>query len=128
MNKQNEYEELYNRYKNITQEELEKIANSGDEYRDIAKQVASDILKSDRTEYYSKINQQKIIEEERSNKIKTTENHPLYPLINQIANDVRFFKTLTIILLIVSIIIGCVAVYQYNQFMDVLGSVGGRGY
>lgn len=115
-----EYNNLYNIYKNMSQKELEEIVNSKDEYREIAKKVASDILNSDRTEYYNNIKQHNAIKQDYNNKIEKMKNHPLYFLINQIANDIRFFKILTIVLLIISIIIGCVLIYQYNHFINIL--------
>ena len=91
MEKSQRYMELFSQYKNMTDEELLKIVNSGDEYQPIAKEVANDILKSDRSEYYQNIKESERKEVERRQKIELTESHPLYNDIHQIAGDFRFF-------------------------------------
>lgn len=50
MEKSQRYMELFSQYKNMTDEELQTIVNSGDDYEQIAKDVADDILKSGRSE------------------------------------------------------------------------------
>lgn len=111
MEKSQRYMELFSQYKNMTDEELLKIVNSGDEYQPIAKEVANDILKSDRSEYYQNIKESERKEVERQQKIELTESHPLYNDIHQIAGDFRFFKNLTIVVLILGIILILVDVF-----------------
>ena len=111
MEKSQRYMELFSQYKNMTDEELLKIVNSGDEYQPIAKEVANDILKSDRSEYYQNIKESERKEVERRQKIELTESHPLYNDIHQIAGDFRFFKNLTIIALILGVILILVDVF-----------------
>lgn len=111
MEKSQRYMELFSQYKNMTDEELLKIVNSGDEYQPIAKEVANDILKSDRSEYYQNIKESERKEVERRQKIELTESHPLYNDIHQIAGDFRFFKNLTIVVLILGIILILVDVF-----------------
>ena len=50
-----EYKRLFERYNKISNEELLEIINPENEYTEIAKKVASDILNSDRREYYENI-------------------------------------------------------------------------
>ena len=67
--KSQRYKELFSQYKNMTDEELLKFVNSGEEYQQIAKEVANDILKSDRSEYYQNIQESKRKEVERQKKL-----------------------------------------------------------
>ena len=111
MEKSQRYMELFSQYKNMTDEELLKIVNSGDDYQQIAKEVASDILKSGRSEHYQNIQESEKQEAERQQKIELTENHPLYNDIHQIAGDIRFLKNLVIVGLILGIILTLVGVF-----------------
>lgn len=111
MEKSQRYMELFSQYKNMTDEELLKIVNSGDDYQQIAKEVASDILKSDRSQYYQSIQESKRKEVERQQKIELTENHPLYNDIHQIAGDLRFLKNLVIVGLVLGVILTLVGVF-----------------
>ena len=111
MEKSQRYMELFSQYKNMTDKELLKIVNSGDDYQQIAKEVASDILKSDRNEYCQNIQESKKQEAERQQKIELTKNHPLYNDIHQIAGDIRFLKNLVIVGLILGIILTLVGVF-----------------
>ena len=110
MEKSQRYMELFSQYKNMTDEELLKIVNS-DDYQQIAKEVASDILKSDRSEYYQNIQELERQEAENQQKIKLTKNHPLYNDIHQIAGDIRFLINLVIVGLILGIILTLVGVF-----------------
>ena len=111
MEKSQRYKELFSQYKNMTDEELLRIINSGDDYQQIAKEVASDILKSDRSEYYQSVQKSEKKEAERQQKIEITKNHPLYDDIHQIAGDFRFFKNLTIVGLVLAIIFTIVSIF-----------------
>ena len=99
-----EYQSLYNQYKNKSDKKLQEIAQSGEEYREIAKQVARDILNSDRTEYFSQLKEQEEKQLLRQERIKNTENHPLYNEIHQIAGDLRFLKKVVIVLIILYVL------------------------
>lgn len=105
MKEQKRYNELYLQYKNKTDEELLGIVNSGEEYQQIAKDVAKDILKSDRTEYHNSIKRKLENDEKIQRKIELTKNHPLYEDIHQIAGDIRFLKNLIIVGLVLGIIL-----------------------
>lgn len=111
MEKSQRYIELFSQYKNMTDEELLEIVNSGNEYQPIAKEVANDILKSDRSEYYQNIKESERKEVERRQKIELKESHPLYNDIHQIAGDFRFFKNLTIVELTLGVILILVNVF-----------------
>lgn len=111
MEKSQRYMELFSQYKNMTDKELLEIVNSDDDYQQIAKEVASDILKSDRSEYYQNIQESEKQEAERQQKIELTENHPLYNDIHQIAGDIRFLKNLVIIGLGLGIILIFVGIF-----------------
>ena len=91
-----EYNSLYDKYKSMTKEELEEIINSGDQYRDIAKHVAKDILNNIKTEYKNPNND---IREE--NPMQT---YNMAKDIHFIKNAMMFFVILTIIALIGEII------------------------
>lgn len=111
MEKSQRYKELFSQYKNMTDEELLKIVNSGEEYQQVAKEVAKDMLNSDRTEYYQNVQEKERKEAESLQKIELTKNHPLYNDIHQIAGDFRFFRNLTIIFLALGIILTIISVF-----------------
>lgn len=111
MEKSQRYMELFSQYKNMTDEELQTIVNSGDDYEQIAKVVADDILKSGRSEYYQNIQESKRKEVENQQKTELIENHPLYNDIHQIAGDFRFFKNLTIIFLALGIVSSIISLF-----------------
>lgn len=111
MEKSQRYKELFSQYKNMTDEELLRIINSGDDYQQIAKEVAGDILKSDRSEYYQSIQKSERKETECQQKNELTKNHPLYNDIHQIAGDFRFFKNLTIVFLVLGIVLSIIGIF-----------------
>ncbi len=115
MKDQKWYNELYLQYKNKTDEELLKIANSGEEYqqiaKDVAKDVAKDILSSDRTEYYNSIKAKIENDEKIQQKMELTKSHPLYEDIHQIAGDIRFLKNLIIVGLVLGVVLILIGVF-----------------
>ena len=111
MKDQKWYNELYLQYKNKTDEELLKIANSGEEYQQIAKDVAKDILSSDRTEYYNSIKAKIENDEKIQQKMELTKSHPLYEDIHQIAGDIRFLKNLIIVGLVLGVVLILIRVF-----------------
>ena len=94
-----------------TNEELLKIANSGEEYQQIAKDVAKDILSSDRTEYYNSIKAKIENDEKIQQKMELTKSHPLYEDIHQIAGDIRFLKNLIIVGLVLGVVLILIGVF-----------------
>lgn len=99
-----EYEELFSQYSKKSNDELEKIANSGNEYREVAKQVAIDILNSDRVEYKENLKKAEIQERKLQEKEEATQNHPLIGVVSQIANDLRFLKNVVIVLIVLYVL------------------------
>lgn len=111
MEQSKEYNQLYSQYKNKTNEELSVIANSGDEYTPIAKQVANDVLNSDRTEYKNKIQQQNDEYVKAQQKIEITKSHPLYNDIHQITGDIRFLKNLVILGIVLGVVLTVIGMF-----------------
>lgn len=101
MKDQKWYNELYLQYKNKTDEELLKIA----------KDVAKDILSSDRTEYYNSIKAKIENDEKIQQKMELTKSHPLYEDIHQIAGDIRFLKNLIIVGLVLGVVLILIGVF-----------------
>lgn len=54
-NQSNEYNRLFEKYNKMSNKELSEIAKPESGYAEVAVKVASDILKSDRTEYYKNL-------------------------------------------------------------------------
>ena len=92
-----EYKRLFERYNKISNEELLEIINPENEYTEIAKKVASDILNSDRREYYEniKVKENKLEKEQKID----TENELLNISqdIHSIKNMMLFFVVLTVL-------------------------------
>lgn len=113
-----EYIRLFAVFNNKPTEELEIIINS-EEYTDVAKRVALDIIDSGRNDYKEQIKryreeqqEQEAIQQEKYNNSLT---NPLYDDIHQIAGDLRFIKNLIIIGLICGFILGIIAVLGLSQ-------------
>ena len=92
-----EYKRLFERYNKISNEELLEIINPENEYTEIAKKVASDILNSDRREYYEniKVKENKLGKEQKID----TENELLNIRqdIHSIKNMMLFFVAITVL-------------------------------
>lgn len=109
-----EYIRLFATYSNKPTEELEKIINSGEDYTEVARCVAQDIINTDRTEYKEKIKKdkdeqlrQEAIQQEKHQNALT---NPLYDDIHQIAGDLRFIKNLFIIGLVCMVVLAIIGV------------------
>lgn len=107
-----EYIRLFAMFNSQPTEELETIINSDEEYTDIAKRVAQDIIDTGRTEYKEQIKRykeeqqrQEAIQQEKYNNSLT---NPLYDDIHQIAGDLRFIKNLIILGIVCSVILGII--------------------
>lgn len=96
MRNNEEYNSLYEKYKSMTNEQLEEIINSGEQYRDIAKQVAKDILNGAKTEYKKPSNY--------AGEEKDIQTYDMAGDIHFIKNAMMFFVILTIIGLISGVI------------------------
>ena len=107
-----EYIRLFAMFNSKPTEELEAIINSDEEYTDIAKRVAQDIIDTGRTGYKEQVKRykeeqqrQEAIQQEKYNNLLT---NPLYDDIHQIAGDLRFIKNLIILGIVCSIILGII--------------------
>lgn len=96
-NQSNEYNRLFEKYNKMSDEELSEIAKPENGYTELAIKVASDILKSDRTEYYKNLeNEQQITEEKQKiNKDEILIN--MSKDIHSIKNMLLFFVILTVL-------------------------------
>lgn len=96
-NQSQEYNRLYEKYNKMSNEELSEIIKTENGYTEVAVQVASDILQSDRSEYYKNVeNLQKIIEDNK----KINYDDIIVGLskdIHSIKNMLLFFVILTIL-------------------------------
>lgn len=101
---------LYEQYKLKSEEELNAIIND-DEYEEYAKEIAKEILNSDRKEY--KDLQASLQEKEQIKSIKqnTRKTNPLYDDIHQIANDLRFIKNTIILGAIIMVILTIISFF-----------------
>ena len=96
-NQSSEYNRLLEKYIKMSNEELSEITKPESGYTELAVKVASDILKSDRTEYYENI---KLKEKELEKKQKTDKDEILINMsrdIHSIKNMLLFFVILTIL-------------------------------
>ena len=88
---------LYEQYKTMSDDNLRLIISDND-YENLAKDVAKEILNSDRTEYHQKQEDIKRAEqrheENKNTKISAQQTNPLYDDIHQIAKDVSFIKSI----------------------------------
>lgn len=96
-NQSNEYSRLFEKYNKMSNEELSEIAKPENGYTELAVKVASDILKSDRTEYYKNL---KLKEQELAEKQKIDKDEILINMskdIHSIKNMLLFFVILTVL-------------------------------
>ena len=107
-----EYVRLYSMFNSKSTEELETIIASGDDYTDIAKRVAQDIIDTGRSDYKEQIKrhreEQQKQEAIQQEKYQNTLTNPLYDDIHQIAGDLRFIKNLIIIGLVCGVVLGLI--------------------
>ena len=89
-----EYNRLFEQYNKKSDEELSEIVNPESGYTEIAQNVASDILNSDRTEYYKniKITQSQTTESDKDETLLDIRND-----IHAIKNMLMFFVILTVL-------------------------------
>ena len=89
-----EYNRLFEQYNKKSNEELSEIVNPENGYTEIAQKVASDILNSDRTEYYKnmKIKQSQTTESDKDETLLDIRND-----IHAIKNMLMFFVILTVL-------------------------------
>ena len=89
-----EYNRLFEQYNKKSNEELSEIVDPESGYTEIAQKVASDILNSDRTEYYKniKIKQSQTTESDKDETLLDIRND-----IHAIKNMLMFFVILTVL-------------------------------
>ena len=108
-----EYIRLFATFNTKSTEELEAIINSDEEYTDIAKQLAQDIIDTGRLEYKEQVKKYKEEKEKQEAIIREKQQNiltnPLYDDIHQIAGDLRFIKNLIIISLVAGILLSIIA-------------------
>ncbi len=96
-NQTSEYNRLYEKYNKMSNEELSEIVKPESGYTELAMKVASDILQSDRTEYFENIkHQQQSIEAKQ----KVNSDDILMDIgrdIHAIKNMLLFFVILTVL-------------------------------
>lgn len=96
-NKSNEYSRLFKQYNIKSDEELSKIINPENGYTEIARKVASDILNSDRTEYYKNT-------ELREKQIKEEQEITKDDIFLHISSDIHSIKNMLLFFMILTII------------------------
>lgn len=88
-----EYNRLFEQYNKKSNEELSEIVNPENGYTEIAQKVASDILNSDRTEYYEKL------------KIKQSQNiESDDDILLDIRNDIHSIKNMLIFFVVLTVL------------------------
>lgn len=93
----NEYNRLFEQYNKMSDEELSEITKPENGYTELAIKVASDILKSDRTEYYKNLERKQQITEEKQKIDKDEILINMSRDIHSIKNMLIFFVILTIL-------------------------------
>ena len=89
-----EYNRLFEQYNKKSNEELSEIVNPENGYTEIAQKVASDILNSDRTEYYKNI---------EIKQLQTTESDKDETLLD-IRNDIHAIKNMLMFFVILTVL------------------------
>lgn len=89
-----EYNRLFEQYNKKSNEELSEIVNPENGYTEIAQKVASDILNSDRTEYYKNI---------EIKQLQTTESDKDETLLD-IRNDIHAIKNILMFFVILTVL------------------------
>lgn len=102
----NEYNRLFEKYNKMSDEELSKIAKPESGYTELAVKVASDVLKSDRTEYYENLKQEQQIAEEKQKIDKDEILINMSRDIHSIKNMLLFFVILTVLGIISALYLG----------------------
>ena len=88
------YNRLFEQYNKKSNEELSEIVNPENGYTEIAQKVASDILNSDRTEYYKNI---------EIKQLQTTESDKDETLLD-IRNDIHAIKNMLMFFVILTVL------------------------
>ena len=105
-NQSNEYNRLFEKYNKMSNEELSEIAKPESGYTELAVKVASDILKSDRTEYYKNLKQEQHVAEQKQQIDKDEILINMSRDIHSIKNMLLFFVILTVLGIISALYLG----------------------
>lgn len=106
-NQSNEYNRLFVKYNKMSNEELSEIAKPKSGYTELAVKVASDILKSDRTEYYKNLKHEQHVAEQKRQIDKDEILINMNRDIHTIKNMLLFFVILTVL----GLLFGCYTVF-----------------
>lgn len=106
-NQSNEYSRLFEKYNKMSNEELSEIAKPESGYTELAVKVASDILKSDRTEYYKNLRHEQQVAEQKQQIDKDEILINISRDIHSIKNMLLFFVILTVL----GLLFGCYTVF-----------------
>lgn len=96
-NQSNEYSRLFEKYNKMSNEELSEIVKPESGYTELAVEVASDILKSDRTEYYKNLKHEQQVAEQKQQIDKNQILINMSRDIHSIKNMLLFFVIITIL-------------------------------
>ena len=88
-----EYNRLFEQYNKKSNEELSEIVNPENGYTEIAQKVASDILNSDRTEYYEKLKMK------QSQNIESDDD-----ALSDIRNDIHSIKNILMFFVVLTVL------------------------
>ncbi len=97
LNQSAEYNRLFEKYNKMSDQELSEIAKPENGYTELAIKVASDILKSDRTEYYKNLKHEQQTKEEKQKIDKDEILINMSRDIHSIKNMLLYFMILTIL-------------------------------
>lgn len=106
-NQLNEYSRLFEKYNKMSNEELSEIAKPESGYTELAVKVASDILKSDRTEYYKNLKHEQQVAEQKQQIDKDEILINMSRDIHSIKNMLLFFVIITVL----GLLFGCYTVF-----------------
>ena len=96
-NQSSEYNCLFEKYNKMSNEELSEIVKPESGYTELAVKVASDVLKSDRTEYYKNLKHEQQIAEQKQQIDKDEILINMGRDIHSMKNMLLFFVILTVL-------------------------------
>lgn len=115
-NQSNEYSRLFEKYNKMSNEELSDIAKHESGYTELAVKVASDILKSDRTEYYKNLEREQQMAEQKQQIDKDE-------ILINMGRDIHSIKNMLLLFVILTVLGIIYAYYLGNEIQSHLGSL-----
>lgn len=106
-NQSNKYNRLFEKYSKMSNEELSEIVKPESGYTELAVKVASDILKSDRTDYYKNLKHEQQVAEQKQQIDKDK-------ILINMSRDIHFIKNMSlffVILTVLGLLFGCYTVF-----------------